>query len=146
MSNEIDDLERELKQLKGAYEESHEKQCVLMNRVMKIELRSSKAAKGLYHAKDCVLCWNPMSIYVRVLPLGHEDIKHFKSTTLGVCADVQNMTFEQAKAQCFIEAMQLIVRDSMPHLLVHREMLKVVEYCDGLSGEFFTVEQALLLV
>lgn len=56
-------------------------------------------------------------------------------TGLACNMDMHKMTPEQIKTVCFVEAMHLIVRDGCDPLAVHKALLEVDEYRDGLAPD-----------
>lgn len=88
-------------------------------------------------AKTVMLCWNTDSADVALVPW--PDPKglscRYQRTSMACYSEVQHMTFEQLKTQCFIEAMHLIVRDGCDPQAVHRALLGVTEYADGCAPD-----------
>ena len=88
-------------------------------------------------AKEAMLCWNPKTDEVAIYqwPDTHDHSHRYAFTALACYAATKDMTFEQLKALCFIEAMHLIIRDKCDPQAVHRALMAVDEYRDGLSDD-----------
>jgi hypothetical protein len=88
-------------------------------------------------AKTVMLCWNANSDQVGLVdwPDHNRSSNRYDASTLACNSNVHEMTPEQLTAQCFIEAMHLIVRDGCDPQAVHRALCGVSEYQDGLSND-----------
>lgn len=88
-------------------------------------------------AKEVMLCWNAGTDQVIVVPwpdrCGRSD--GYDMTALACDAYVAEMSPEQLKAVCFIEAMHLIVGDGCDPQAVHYALLGVTEYVDGCADD-----------
>ncbi len=88
-------------------------------------------------ARHTMLCWNPDSNEVDLV--AHPDLcgasDKYMMTALGCWSRFNEMNFEQRKAVIFIEAMHLIIRDGCDPDAVHRALLALDEYRDGLAGD-----------
>ena len=82
-----------------------------------------------------LLCWTPGTDQVAVVPWPDTDqlSDAYTCTSLAWWTHIQAMTFEQRKAEVFIDAVHLIVRDNIPPLAVHKALLALDEYRDGLA-------------
>lgn len=54
----------------------------------------------------------------------------------GACLSDWPEDFEERKLRVFVEAHNMIIRDGCPPLAVHRALLPLKEYCDGLAADF----------
>lgn len=88
-------------------------------------------------AKQVMLCWNPGTDQVALIhwPDRERLSDQFDFSCLACNSDVQEMSFEQAQAQVFMEAMHLIVRDRVDPDAVHRALSGLKEYCNGCSDD-----------
>lgn len=94
------------------------------------------------NATNAALLWNPGTSQVVVVPwpIEHGLDRVFKMSALGPSAEMRSLGFEARKARVFIEAMHLIVRDRCNPMSVHRALLNLEEYRDGLSDDMPVVE------
>lgn len=92
--------------------------------------------------KTAVLCWSPLwsrrhkraGPNVAVLRFGEDD-SAFACTGLAPFLHVRRATRAQRKTMVFIEAVHLMVRDRCDPREVHRALLRVEEYQDGLAED-----------
>lgn len=82
-------------------------------------------------ANNTVLYWSPETGDVELKPLGEKS--NLRRSALAAFVDLRSRSFSVRKAQVFVEAMHLIVRDSIDPKVLHSEMLKLEEYRDGCS-------------
>jgi hypothetical protein len=86
--------------------------------------------------KDVALYWIPETDKVSVHPLrGGRDKSLSEYSDFGVYVKVHEMNHEQLKTHAFIMAMHLIIRDRCCPDAVHKALLGVAEYRDGLSDD-----------
>jgi hypothetical protein len=87
-------------------------------------------------AKTTILCWNPDSDEVALFawPDTNQLSRHYKRTSLACFSGFSESSFEKRKAQIFIEAMHLIIRDGCSPAAVHNALLGLKEYRDGLAA------------
>jgi hypothetical protein len=105
-------------------------------------MERSRAKAPDLDCKTAVLCWNPPWSHrhtgagpnVAVLRFGEND-RAFACTGLAPFLDVREATFKDRKARVFIEAVHLMVRDRCDPREVHRALLRVKEYQDGLAED-----------
>ena len=88
-------------------------------------------------AKTTMLCWNPHSDEVALFawPDIQQLSRLYKRTSLACFTEFRKRNFEKRKAQIFIEAMHLIVRDGCSPAAVHKALLGLEEYQDGLAED-----------
>ena len=89
------------------------------------------------NAKDTMLCWNPKSDQVALVPWpdGSRIASRYTMSSLACHSSIRKMTFEKRKMLVYIVAMQLIVRDKVDLIAVHRALLELDEYRDGCSAD-----------
>ncbi len=89
------------------------------------------------NATNRMLCWDFDSDRVALVPW--PDTRRlsdaYDCTSLACYTEIQDMDFEARKKAVFIEAMHLIVRDGCDPLAVHRALLGLEEYRDGLAED-----------
>lgn len=97
------------------------------------------------NAKDAMLCWNPGTDEVALVPWPDTtDLSgRYFGTALACYTNVQKKDFEQRKAQVFIDAMHLIIRDKCDPMAVHKTLLGLDEYRDGCSEDMPGAESFL---
>jgi len=85
-------------------------------------------------AKDTILAWNPGSSQVAIFtsPDTQGATSSFKRTGLAANTSLGQLTKDQLRAQCFIDAMVLIVRDQCDPIAVHNALVQVQEYRQAL--------------
>jgi len=88
-------------------------------------------------AKESIIAWNQNSDQVEVGPWPDRTgwSKSYAMTGGAGCANVQDMSHDQLKAYLFIEAMHMIIRDKVDPFAVHRALLKLDVYRDGLAED-----------
>ena len=93
--------------------------------------------KPKFDATNGMLCWNPGTDQVEVLPHPDKDRKSrkYKMSCLACNIPLKKATFEQRKTLVFIEAIHLIVRDRCDPDAVHKALLNLEEYQDGLADD-----------
>jgi hypothetical protein len=86
-------------------------------------------------AKTVMLCWNPDSDQVALIDLAdpYNLSKEYSRKTFAYFSGFRKCSFEKRKAQLFIEAMHLIIRDGCSPEAVHKALLELEEYRDGLA-------------
>ena len=89
------------------------------------------------NAGQMMLCWTPDTDKVALVrwPDTCGASKAYLCSALACDFAVHEMTFEQRKTMVFIEAMHLIIRDGCAARAVHRALLGLEEYRDGLSAD-----------
>lgn len=89
------------------------------------------------NATNAMLCWNINSsdVALVVWPDPANLSGNYQRTGLACWKEVRKSSFEVRKAQVFIEAMHLIVRDKCDPEAVHRALLGLEEYRDGLAED-----------
>ena len=101
----------------------------------------------LLTADKATLAWNPDSDEVAVVERPDETAapsewaRHrlatakYKRSCLGCCRYVSEADFAFRKLIVFVEAMHLIVRDGVDPQALHKALLQLKEYRDGLSSD-----------
>ena len=99
--------------------------------------------KPKYNATNGMLCWNPETDQVEVGPWPDRTgwSANYKMSALAPTA-VKKASFQKRKTIVFIEAVHLIVRDKCDPEAVHKALLNLEEYHDGLSDDFPGVYRA----
>jgi hypothetical protein len=89
------------------------------------------------NAKEAMLCWNPDSADVTIVqwPDTHQLSDKYQRTSLACFSGFSKSRFEQRKTQIFIDAMHLIIRDGCDPMAVHKALLVLPEYQDGLAED-----------
>ena len=97
--------------------------------------------KPKFNATNGQLCWNPGTDQVEVGPWPNDTGwgKKYKMSGLACYSHVKQMDFEQRKTIVFIEAVHLIVGDRCDPLAVHRALLNLEEYQDGLADDLLAL-------
>ena len=93
--------------------------------------------KPKFNATNGMLCWNPGTDQVEVGPQPNDTKwgRKYKMSALACYPHVKQMNFEQRKTLVFIEAIHLIVRDRCDPDAVHKALLNLEEYQDGLADD-----------
>jgi len=93
--------------------------------------------KPKFNATNGMLCWDPETDQVAVIrwPDTGDRSRPYSMTGLACESYVREADFEQRKAIVFIEAIHLIVRDRCDPDAVHRALLNLEEYQDGLADD-----------
>jgi len=97
--------------------------------------------RAFFTAQNSMLCWRPGTSDVCLVAWPDESsLAKGYMTTLACNSEFHKMSFEQRKAQVFIESMHLIIRDKVDPMAVHKTLLRLEEYRDGCAddmiGEF----------
>lgn len=84
-----------------------------------------------------MLCWNPDSDQVALVRWCGEYDRSigYLMTDFACCSRYQEEPFEGRKTLVFIQAMHLIIRDRVDPMAVHRALLGLREYVDGLAPD-----------
>ena len=89
-------------------------------------------------ARDQMLCWNPGTSEVAIF--NHPDhsrlSRRYRMSAFACYEHWSNLSREQMKAMIFIEAWHLVVRDRCDPAAVHKALIRLREYQDGLSDDF----------
>ncbi|MCF5725332.1 MULTISPECIES: hypothetical protein [Pseudomonas] len=87
----------------------------------------------VFDATEVMLCWTPGTANVALVPW--PDVQRastpYQCSSLACYGEFREMTFEQRKAQIFIEAMTLIIRDECDPSAVHHALCGLNEYRAG---------------
>lgn len=93
---------------------------------------------------NTMICWIPDTddVFLHPWPDNRDDLgrkeketgKHYM--TGGACyTAIHKMSFEKRKMHVFIEAIHMIVRDECDPIAVHKALLGLDEYNDGLAAD-----------
>lgn len=91
------------------------------------------------NATNTMLCWNPGTDQVALVPWPGNH--NYACDTLACWGYIRDMDFEQRKTIVFIEAVILIVRDKCDPQAVHKALMGLDEYRDGLPEEMLGMER-----
>jgi hypothetical protein len=83
---------------------------------------------------NTMLCWNPGGD-VELFPLGDTRADKYDMSSLATYRHIQQGSFEHRKTMVFIEGMKLIIRDGCDPQKVHKALLGLEEYRDGLPDD-----------
>ena len=91
----------------------------------------------LLSSKDVMLCWTPRTRDVALIRWPDESgaNRNYERSALACFSDFRKLSFEKRKAQIFIQALHLIVRDGCPSDAVHTALLGLEEYVDALADD-----------
>ena len=89
------------------------------------------------NAANAMLCWDPDSDRVALVewPDASRKSDSYEMTGLACYTAIRDMDHERRKAVVFIEAMHLIVRDKVDPMALHRALLGLDEYRDGMAPD-----------
>lgn len=87
----------------------------------------------VFDATEVMLCWTPGTANVALVPWPDENriSSTYERSSLACFGEFRKLNFEQRKAQIFIEAMTLIIRDACDPEAVHLTLSGLREYRDG---------------
>lgn len=102
----------------------------------------SRPTSNLPTAAEMVLYWNPGTAEVALFHADRRSSTSDRYLMSGLAAytEIRNASYEKRKLTVFIEAMHLIIRDKCDPTAVHRALLGLREYRDGLSDDMPTGE------
>jgi hypothetical protein len=91
--------------------------------------------KPKFNATNGMLCWDPGTDRVEVGPWPDTTgwSNKYERSTLACYHDIRKEFLSERRAIIFIEAIHLIIRDRCDPDAVHRALLNLEEYRDGLS-------------
>jgi hypothetical protein len=92
---------------------------------------AKRAASPRFTADNIFLVYTPGTDQVALSD--HDDPRRWRRRLFG--QELSGMDFEERKARVFIQAVHLIVRDRCDPLAVHRALLGLEEYQDGLAED-----------
>lgn len=88
-------------------------------------------------ARTRMLCWTPGTDEVALVPWPDVTRRsdNYECSTLACNTDIQQGGFAYRKMAVFVEAVHLVIRDECDPQAVHRALLGLEEYRDGLSDD-----------